>query len=55
MDFIERLWSISPDAGSGVTELCFILVPMILVGWMAAVRRSRGGRDSDLLRRSGSK
>jgi hypothetical protein len=29
MDFIERLFGISPDGGSGALELCFFLVPMV--------------------------
>ena len=27
MDFIEQLFGISPDAGSGVLEYCLIAVP----------------------------
>ncbi len=29
MDFIERLFHISPDGGNGVTELAYVLVPLI--------------------------
>jgi len=31
MDFLERLWNISPDGGSGLTELLFLLVLAALV------------------------
>jgi hypothetical protein len=29
MDFIERLFGISPDGGSGVTEMLLMLAPLV--------------------------
>jgi hypothetical protein len=31
MDFVEQLFGIAPDAGSGVLEYCLITVPLVLV------------------------
>jgi hypothetical protein len=31
MDFIERIFHISPDGGSGVLEAMLLLVPMIAI------------------------
>jgi len=41
MDFIERLLGISPDAGTGVTELTIVLVPLLAIGLFAMRRRFR--------------
>lgn len=43
MDFIERIFGISPDGGSGTFELLLFLVPLmgILLLRMRARRRSR--------------
>lgn len=41
MDFIERLFGISPDAGTGVTELTIVLVPLLAIGLFAVRRRFR--------------
>ena len=30
MDFIERLFGVSPDNGSGATEFLLLLVPLLL-------------------------
>lgn len=35
MDFIERLFGISPDAGSGATEAMIVLVPLSIVAFLA--------------------
>jgi len=42
MDFIERLFNISPDGGSGATELLFFLVlSLIVIAGVAAWRIRR--------------
>jgi hypothetical protein len=42
MDFIERLFNISPDGGTGATELLFLMVGLIATaGWSAWRIRSR--------------
>jgi hypothetical protein len=38
MDFLERWFGISPDGGSGATELLFLLVAL-LIGVMLLARR----------------
>jgi hypothetical protein len=35
MDFIERLFGISPDAGSGATEAMIVIVPLVVVAFLA--------------------
>jgi hypothetical protein len=47
MDFIERLFHISPDGGSGSTEFLVLFVVVVAVLLVAALRK-RGG---DLLPR----
>ncbi len=40
MDFIERLFHISPDAGSGTTELAYLIALIIaLVLYFTTARR----------------
>ena len=36
MDFIERLWHLSPDGGTGTFELLLLLIPLAIA---ALVRR----------------
>ena len=52
MDFIERLFGIAPDGGSGAFEVLLFLIPiagiLILREWR---RRSRESRSSDPTRR----
>jgi len=31
MNFIEQLFGLSPDAGTGLTEMVFLLVPLTLI------------------------
>ncbi len=40
MDFLEQVFGISPDGGSGTTELLFLILP-ILVAAFVMVRRYR--------------
>ncbi len=50
MDFIERLFGISPDGGDGTTELMYIAVLLLIVilfRWRETIRemvRKRLGR-----------
>lgn len=41
MDFIERIFGISPDAGSGALEMVLIALPVLSVALLAAYRRFR--------------
>ena len=41
MDFIERLFGISPDGGSGTLEFVVFAVPVIIVSYLLIRRRSR--------------
>lgn len=41
MDFIERLFGVSPDNGSGATEFLLIVVPLLLALAARAVLRRR--------------
>ena len=43
MDFIERLFGISPDHGNGLTELAFLLVFFLAaaIGYWLKVSRKR--------------
>jgi len=46
MDFIERLWHISPDGGTGTFELLLLLVPLAIaiVLWRRPATRTRRPR-----------
>ncbi len=47
MDFIEAWWGISPDGGSGATEVLFLMVPVTVVALVMAVRyRKRRDREA---------
>jgi hypothetical protein len=41
VDFIERLFHISPDGGNGVTELAYILIPLIVALVLYVTRQHR--------------
>ena len=42
MDFIERLFGISPDGGSGSFEMMLLVVPLAaVITWFAYARRRR--------------
>jgi hypothetical protein len=41
MDFIERIFGIFPDAGSGTFEMILVLVPLVIAGLLAGVNRRR--------------
>jgi hypothetical protein len=39
MDFVERIFGISPDSGNGTFELMLFAVPVVMVGLVFIVRR----------------
>jgi hypothetical protein len=41
MDFIERVFHVSPDGGSGSLELLLLLVPVLVVLAAAVAKLSR--------------
>jgi hypothetical protein len=41
MDFIERIFHVSPDGGSGTLELLLLLVPVLVVLGVTVARLSR--------------
>ena len=43
MDFVEKLFGISPDGGDGSTELMYIIVLLIAIAGWIALRRFRRG------------
>jgi hypothetical protein len=49
MDFIEKLFGISPDGGSGTLEICLLAIPFILLGlkvwWTQNSGRSTQKKD----------
>jgi len=45
MDFIERLFGISPDNGSGLTEIAFVLVFLAAAGLAYGLKTYRNRRD----------
>jgi hypothetical protein len=50
MDFIEKIFGISPDGGSGALEFLLLAVPLLGLGYLAFAagnsrrRRSRRGQ-----------
>jgi hypothetical protein len=53
MDFIERWFGVSPDGGSGLTEVSYIfvfaLIIVLLIRWIYRDRRRRGQNPDSLL------
>ena len=45
VDFIERIFGISPDGGSGALEFLFFAVPIAGICWLAWRRRRRNCDD----------
>ncbi|HKV91638.1 MAG TPA: hypothetical protein VJW20_03710 [Candidatus Angelobacter sp.] len=41
MNFIEQFFGFSPDAGSGLTEMAFLLVPIVIMLAAAVRQRTR--------------
>ena len=44
MDFIERLFGIAPDGGSGTLEIALFLIPVVGIVYLAQRRRRRRDR-----------
>jgi hypothetical protein len=51
MDFIERLFGIAPDGGSGWFEFLLFAIPLAGVAWLWQRRRATRRRDDDRDRR----
>jgi MYXO-CTERM domain-containing protein len=47
MDFIERLFGISPDGGSGWFEFVLFAVPLAGIAWLWRRRQQRRRHDTD--------
>jgi hypothetical protein len=47
MDFIERLFGISPDGGSGSLEALYLVAILAVVGMIAWRKVSRGSKRSN--------
>ena len=45
MDFIERLFGVSPDGGNGMLELLYIVVAIAVVAFVTLKVRSRKRRN----------
>jgi len=45
MDFVERLWHLSPDGGTGTFEL-FLLLISVAIALLVRSRRASGTRQS---------
>ena len=45
MDFIERVFGLSPDGGSGWFEFLLFAIPLAGVAWLWRRRRERQRRD----------
>ena len=45
MDFIERLFGVSPDGGSGLFEFLLLAVPLAGVAWIYLRRKAARQRD----------
>jgi len=41
MDFIERLFGVSPDGGNGTFELLLLALPLCLIVILRVIRRAR--------------
>jgi hypothetical protein len=49
MDFIEKIFHVAPDAGSGVLELTTVLVFLMFLLGVVALRIRAGGRRRGFL------
>ena len=41
MDFIERIFGVSPDGGTGALEFSLLLLPALIIATFLAFRRRR--------------
>jgi hypothetical protein len=46
MNFIEQFFGLSPDSGSGLTEMILLLVPITLIVALVLRRRMRLGKQN---------
>ena len=51
MDFIERIFGLAPDGGSGSLEFLLFLIPVAGIVWIVAARRRSAQRGRDAARR----
>jgi hypothetical protein len=51
MDFIERLFGLSPDNGDGSTEILWLVVLAIVIAAFVYWRRRRAGQAATFRRR----
>jgi ABC-type enterochelin transport system permease subunit len=51
MDFFERLFGFSPDGGSGTFELLLLAVPVLILAFVAAHRRSHARAGTRVAKR----
>jgi hypothetical protein len=47
MDFIERIFGISPDGGTGVFEVLLFLLPILVLAMLGKRWYARGRRPPD--------
>jgi hypothetical protein len=47
MDFIERIFGLSPDGGSGLLELLLFLIPLLGIAGLYISRRGQKRRGQD--------
>lgn len=47
MDFIERLFGIAPDGGSGWLEILLFAVPLAGIVWLVARKRNAAKRRDE--------
>lgn len=45
MDFIEKLFGISPDGGSGALEFILFAIPIIVIVILAVTRRGQKNKE----------
>ena len=51
MDFIERIFGISPDGGSGTFEFLLFAVPLVGIAILWGVRRRGRAKTLDRIKR----
>jgi hypothetical protein len=47
MDFIERIFGISPDGGSGSLEILLLVIPLVALALLYNLRRAKRSRRPD--------
>jgi hypothetical protein len=58
MDFIEKLFGLSPDGGSGALEVSLLAIPFFLLGlrvwWTQTAKKSRPHTETEISHRQSS-